>query len=75
MIDISLPEGFEWCRKRKYNVQVELACYPITENQPLIEGFEEKVFNIDRILKKYAINDMNLISLPKKWGSYHQRVI
>ena len=55
MIDISLPEGFEWCRKRKYNVQVELACYPITENQPLIDGFEEKAFNIDGILKKYAM--------------------
>ena len=69
MIDISLPEGFEWCRKRKYNVQVELACYPITENQPLIEGFEEKVFNIDGTLKKYAIKSGFNILEQNNWST------
>lgn len=55
MEDIQLPEGFEWCRKAKYEVQVELACYPITENQPLLEGYEEKNFNMDGVETKYAV--------------------
>ena len=55
MEDIQLPYCFEWCRKTKYNVQAELACYPITNTQPLLEGFEEKSFDIDGVEAKYAI--------------------
>ena len=46
-----LPEGFEWCRKGKYEVTVELGCYPITEAQPLLPGFQEK--EIEGV--KYAV--------------------
>ena len=55
MENMQLPEGFEWCRKAKYDVQAELACYPITDSSPLREGFEEKIFNIDGIEKRYAV--------------------
>lgn len=55
MENMQLPEGFEWCRKAKYDVQAELACYPITEEHPLCEGFEEKTFNVDAIDIKYAV--------------------
>ncbi len=55
MENIQLPEGFEWCRKAKYDVQAELACYPITETQPLLDGFEEKTFNIDGVETRYAV--------------------
>ncbi len=51
----NLPEGFEWCRKAKYDVQAELACYQITETQPVMEGFEEKTFNINGVETKYAV--------------------
>lgn len=55
MDNIQLPEGFEWCRKAKYDVQAELACYPIAENQPLLEGFEEKMYDINGIETRYAV--------------------
>ena len=34
-----LPDGFEWCRKGLYEVQIELACYLIDDDHPLKEGF------------------------------------
>ena len=40
-----LPNGFEWCRKAKYRVQIECGCYKIDETHPLIEGFEAKEFD------------------------------
>lgn len=55
MEEIQLPEGFLWCRKAKYDVQVELGCYPITEISPLIDGFEEKEFIVDGVEMKYAV--------------------
>lgn len=55
MVNVQLPEGFEWCRKTKYDVQAELACYPITEIQPLLDGFEEKIFNINGVETRYAV--------------------
>lgn len=55
MENMQLPIGFEWCRKSKYDVQAELACYPLTETQPLLDGFEEKSFNIDGTEKRYAV--------------------
>ena len=51
----NLPEGFEWCRKAKYEVQAELACYEITENHPLLEGFESKTFEENGTKKEYAV--------------------
>ncbi len=50
-----LPNGFEWCRKSKYQVQIELACYQITETQPLIDGFESQEFEIDGEKKLFAV--------------------
>lgn len=55
MENMQLPKGFEWCRKAKYSVQVELACYTITETQPLMKGFEERTFIIDGVEKKCAV--------------------
>lgn len=46
-----LPEGLVWCRKAKYDVQVELACYHLTDDASLLEGFEEKDFDG----KSYAV--------------------
>ena len=51
----NLPEGFEWCRKAKYEVQAELACYQITETQPLLDGFEEKSFEVNGAKTEYAV--------------------
>ena len=45
----------EWCRKAKYNVQIELGCYEIDEEHPLLEGFEEVEFERDGEFKKYAV--------------------
>lgn len=55
MENIELPVGFEWCRKAKYNVQVELACYQITDEYPLREGFEEKIFAVNGVETKFAV--------------------
>lgn len=55
MENIELPKGFEWCRKSKYDVQVELACYQITENTPLLAGFEERIFDINGIPTSFAV--------------------
>ena len=32
-----------------------MACYEITENSPLLEGFEERVFNINGVETKFAV--------------------
>ena len=45
----------EWCRKAKYNVQIELGCYKIDEQHPLLEGFIEKEFERDGVMVKYAV--------------------
>ena len=52
---MNLPNGFEWCRKAKYEVQIELACYELNDKTPLVEGFIEKEFEIDGEKKKYAV--------------------
>ena len=39
-----LPNGFLWCRKAKYSVFIELACYEIDDKHPLLPGFIEKEF-------------------------------
>lgn len=53
----TLPEGFEWCRKAQYDVKVELGCYKIDKDHPLVEGFIEKEFEIDGKMEKYAIKE------------------
>ena len=52
---MELKQGFEWCRKGKYNVQIELGCYEITESTPLLEGFYEEEVEVDGQKKKYAV--------------------
>ena len=49
--------NFEWCRKKKYEVEIELGCYLLTNDMTLIDGFFEKEFNG----KKYAIKNGNNI--------------
>ena len=51
----TIISNFEWCRKSKYNVQIELACYKIDENHPLLPGFFEKEFERDGKIVKYAV--------------------
>ena len=46
---------FEWCRKAKYNVQIEKACYKIDEEHALLDGFVEKEFERDGVIEKYAV--------------------
>lgn len=48
----------EWCRKAKYNVQIERACYKIDENHPLLEGFEEKTFDDGIYAVKSGTNEL-----------------
>ena len=55
MESIKLPEGFEWCRKAKYDVQIELACYLLKDGEKPLEGFEEKTFEVDGVEKRYAV--------------------
>lgn len=73
MENIQLPEGFEWCRKAKYNVQAELACYPITETQTLMDGFEEKMFNIDGVETKYAVKSGFNVLEQNSWTTSPNR--
>ena len=47
--------AFEWCRKAKYNVHIELGCYKIDEDHPLLPGFEAKEFDRDGVIIKYAV--------------------
>ena len=54
--DALLPRGFEWCRKAKYEVQIELGCYKIDEEHPLLEGFIEQEFNGEKYAIKQGIN-------------------
>ena len=45
----------EWCRKAKYEVQIELGCYKIDETHPLLPGFEPVKFEVDGEKAVYAI--------------------
>ncbi len=64
-----LPEGFEWCRKGKYEVKIELGCYPISEEQPLLPGFEEK--EIEGV--KYAVKRGHNILEQNDWTTSPQK--
>lgn len=64
-----LPQGFEWCRKAKYEVQAELACYPLTEGNKLVEGFIEQ--EIDG--KKYAVKKGTNILEQNNWTTSPER--
>lgn len=68
-----LPEGFEWCRKTKYNVKVELGCYKITKDFPLLEGFEERKFDIDGIKISYAVKLGYNILEQNNWSTSPDR--
>ena len=47
---------FEWCRKKKYDVTIELGCYLITEDMPLLDGFLRKEFNGNNYAIKRGFN-------------------
>lgn len=46
----------EWCRKAKYEVKAELGCYCITEEGPLLDGFERKVIDGEKYAVKSGFN-------------------
>ena len=64
---MELKQGFEWCRKGKYNVQIELGCYEITESTPLLEGFYEEEFEVDGQKKKYGRQKPNALPPYTRW--------
>ena len=64
-----LIPDFEWCRKGKYNVQIELGCYKIDEEHPLQEGFIEEEF--DGV--KYAIKKGFNILEQNNWETSPNR--
>jgi hypothetical protein len=64
-----LPKGFEWCRKAKYEVLIELGCYKIDEQHPLRPGFEEKEFDGE----KYAIKSGNNFLEKNNWETNPNR--
>ncbi len=55
MENIELPNGYFWCRKGIYQVQIELGCYELREGKVLLKGFEEGKFIVDGVEKKYAV--------------------
>lgn len=73
MENMELPKGFEWCRKAKYDVQAELACYEITNNFPLLEGFEEKIFNINGTETKFAVKSGFNVLEQNNWTTSPDR--
>ena len=63
---VELPNGFEWCRKGLYEVQVELGCYVIDEQHPLLEGFEATKAEIDGKEVELAVKSgFNVLELNK----------
>lgn len=70
-----LPSGFEWCRKAKYDVQVELGCYKIDEEHPLIDGFVKKEFKVDGKTEKYAVKEGFNILEQNSWITSPERPI
>ena len=54
--ELELPGKFFWCRKAIYQVQIELGCYLVTPNTPLLAGFEEMVVvGDDHVERKIAV--------------------
>ena len=64
-----LPYGFEWCRKAKYNVQIELGCYKLDEDHSLLPDFEEKEINGEKYAIKSGINVLE----KNMWSTNPQR--
>ena len=58
LLAINGIEQKEWCRKAKYEVQIELGCYQIDEEHPLLPGFEEKEFDGVKYAIKSGTNDL-----------------
>ena len=56
--DAMLPSELEWCRKAKYYVQIELGCYKIDEDHPLLPGFEAKDFDGVKYAVKKGRNEL-----------------
>ena len=50
-----LPNGFEWCRKAKYDVLIECGCYKIDDEHPLMPGFESIDIERDGVMVTYAV--------------------
>ncbi len=46
---------YEWCRKGKYEVQVQLGCYKVDENHPMLPGFMPLMIAENGGISKYAV--------------------
>ena len=73
MEEFQLPQGLEWCRKAKYEVQIELACYPISDEHPLVEGFQEKVFEVEGEQRKFAVKSGFNVLEQNSWTTSPQK--
>lgn len=54
-----LLEGFEWCRKGRYTVDIELGCYELADGEEPKEGFFEK---------KYLVKDESGAEVEKRFA-------
>lgn len=68
-----LQGQLEWCRKAKYYVQIELGCYKIDEEHPLLEGFIEREFERDGKVERYAVKEGENILEQNKWSTNPDR--
>ena len=70
---MNLSEGFEWCRKGKYNVQIERGFYIIDDEHPLLDGFEEELVEIDGVSKRCAVKKGTNILEQNSWVTSESR--
>ena len=54
-----LPEGFEWCRKGLYEVQIELGCYPLGDGTKLLDGFKKDKEGKNAVKSEFNILEQN----------------
>ena len=55
--------NYEWCRKKIYEVEIELGCYKIDKEHPLLAGFVVAVYEGERYAAKLGINSLE----KNKW--------
>ncbi len=68
-----LPDDFLWCRKAKYEVQAERACYELDSSHSLLDGFEEKAFVIDGVEKSFAVKSGFNVLEQNSWTTSPDR--
>lgn len=62
-----LPEGFEWCRKGLYEVQMELGCYPLGDGTKLLDGFKKDKEGKNAVKSEFnKLEQQNWTTSPNK---------